>query len=131
MQMGSKEYCILIVDDVPQNIKVLNEILKDKYKISAATNGPKALQISGSENPPDLIILDIMMPEMDGYEVLAKLKSKDRTKDIPVIFLTAESETVDMERGHEAGAVGFLTKPVSPSVFLETVANQLKIQKDN
>ena len=84
-----KNQKILIVDDTPENIDVLVDVLSD-YKRSVATNGEKALQIAGSDNPPDLILLDIMMPGMDGYEVCRHLKESQISKDIPVIFLTAK-----------------------------------------
>jgi len=84
-----KQQTILIVDDERININVLAELLKPKYKILAALNGTQALKAARSANPPDLVLLDIMMPEMDGYEVCRQLKSDDTTKDIPVIFVTA------------------------------------------
>ena len=83
---------ILIVDDTPVNIRVLVEALKNDYKLSIATNGKVALNYAMSDQPPDLVLLDIMMPELDGYEVCKRLKEKDQTKDIPIIFITAMSE---------------------------------------
>ncbi len=101
---------ILIVDDTPINIDVLNDVLSE-YKRSVATNGAKAIKIAESQNPPDLILLDIMMPEMDGYEVCKHLKSNPQTKDIPIIFSTAMDEVQDRKRGYELGAVDYITKP--------------------
>lgn len=101
---------ILIVDDTAINIDVLNETLSE-YKRSIATNGVKAIAVAESPNPPDLILLDIMMPEMDGYEVCKHLKSNPQTKDIPIIFSTAMDEVQDRKRGYELGAVDYITKP--------------------
>ncbi len=101
---------ILIVDDTPINIDVLNDVLSE-YKRSVATNGAKAIKIAESQNPPDLILLDIMMPEMDGYEVCKRLKSNPQTKDIPIIFSTAMDEVQDRKRGYELGGVDYITKP--------------------
>ena len=83
---------VLIVDDTPDNLALLNDVLKDKYRLKVANNGEKALRTAIMENPPDLILLDIMMPDMDGYEVCRRLKSDDRTINIPIIFLTAKAE---------------------------------------
>lgn len=112
---------ILVVDDVPDNISVLAAILRDHYKIKPAPNGQVALKIAGSANPPDLILLDIMMPIMDGYEVIKNLKSNPETEKIPVIFVTAKSDNFEEEKGFELGAAGYLTKPVNPDEVLETV----------
>ena len=105
---------ILIVDDVPANISVLSGILKDKYKIKVATGGEKALEIAHSDDKPSLILLDIMMPEMDGYEVCRRLKSDVDTRDIPVIFLTGMDTTLDEAKGLMLGANDFIFKPIDP-----------------
>ena len=118
---------ILIVDDTPENIDVLIEVLSD-YKRSVATNGKKALQIANSDSPPDLILLDIMMPEMDGYEVCQKLKSEEATKDIPVIFLTAMASEENETKGLEMGAIDYITKPISPPIVQERVKNHLLLK---
>ncbi len=110
---------ILIVDDVPQNITVLNEILKPEYSLQATTIGKKALEIARSDNPPDLILLDIMMPEMDGYEVLRQLKSDEHTHGIPVVFVSAKGEIEDKTPGYDIA--DYLTKPVDPAIVLEVV----------
>jgi putative two-component system response regulator len=117
---------ILVVDDAPANIDVLSGILSNSYKIKAATNGPKALKIAFS-TPPDLILLDIMMPDMDGYEVCRKLKNDPRTKNIPVIFVTAKGEVADETHGFELGAVDYIVKPVSPPIVLARTQAQLAL----
>lgn len=120
---------ILIVDDIPQNISVLNELLKENYSISAATNGAKALNIAQSKSPPDLILLDIMMPEMDGYEVCRRLKTDGGTSDIPVIFVTARGDVEDEAEGLKLGAVDYLTKPANPLIVLARVKTHLELKK--
>ena len=118
---------ILIVDDTPENIDILNDVLKD-YKRKIATGGETALKIAQSGNPPDIILLDIMMPGMDGYEVCKRLKSNESTKNIPIIFITAMSEVEDETKGLELGAVDFITKPISPPVVLARVKNHLELK---
>src|SRR5574342_1068624 len=86
---------ILVVDDTPDNIALLTSLLKGLYKTKVATNGPKALEVATTGAPPDLVLLDIMMPEMDGYEVCRRMKEKEALRDVPVIFLSSLSETVD------------------------------------
>ena len=112
--MSKKRYSVLIVDDNPQTIRILNEILKSEHSIYAANSGIKALQIAQSERPPDLILLDIVMPEMDGFEVLKRLKEDDRTRDIPVCFITARDDMDDRMKGSELGVSFYITKPVDP-----------------
>jgi len=119
---------ILIVDDTPQNIAVLNELLRRNYAIHAATDGEKALKLARSEAPPDLILLDIMMPGMDGYEVCRRLKANEATRDIPVIFVTTRAEVRDETRGLELGAVDYLTKPVNPSIVQARVRTHLELR---
>ena len=120
---------VLVVDDTPDNITLMSNLLKDLYKVKIANNGEKALKIAGSEKPPDLILLDIMMPEMDGYEVITRLKADETTRDIPVIFLTAKVEVEDEKRGLELGAVDYITKPISPPIVLARVRNHLDLKK--
>jgi sigma-B regulation protein RsbU (phosphoserine phosphatase) len=120
---------VLVVDDTPANIKVLMETLKDDYRIVAAVNGQRALQLAASDPNPDIILLDVMMPEMDGYEVCAKLKTDVKTRDIPIIFVTAMSDTQDETKGFELGAVDYITKPISPPVVLARVKNHLELKK--
>lgn len=118
---------LLIVDDTPENIDVLRGILKQDYKIKVASNGEKALKIAQSESAPDLILLDIMMPDMDGYEVCQRLKANYATANIPVIFVTAKGETADESLGFDIGAVDYITKPVSPPLVLRRVRTQLAL----
>ncbi len=119
---------VLVVDDTPDNIALVSALLKDVYKTKIATNGEKALSIAGAETPPDLILLDIMMPEMDGYEVCARLKESEQTRDIPVIFLTAKAQIEDEEHGLELGAVDYITKPISPPILLARVKTHLALK---
>ncbi|MDM8539869.1 adenylate/guanylate cyclase domain-containing protein [Desulfococcaceae bacterium HSG9] len=119
---------ILIVDDEPINIKLLMETVKHDYKVSAATNGYEALRLAASENQPDLILLDIMMPEIDGYEVCRRLKRNPATQNIPVIFITAKSEDEDETKGLKLGAVDYITKPISPMVVLSRVHTQMEMK---
>jgi len=120
---------ILVVDDERLNINVLVELLKDKYKMMAAKNGEQALKAVRSSNKPDLILLDIMMPDMDGYEVCRLLKEDPETKDIPVIFISAMSEVNDETKGFELGAVDYITKPISPAVVQARVKTHLALQE--
>lgn len=122
-----KQHSILIVDDVPENIDVLVEILKDKYQLKVATGGKAALELLNSKKLPDLILLDIMMPDVDGYRVCQSIKSNAATKKIPVIFITAMNEIEDETKGFAYGAVDYITKPVSPPVVLARVATHLAL----
>ncbi len=124
-----KQPVVLVVDDSPTNIDVLSNSLRPDYIVKAATNGKKALQIAFSDNQPDIILLDIMMPEMDGYEVCERLKSDPATQNIPVIFITAMSETVDEEMGLGLGAVDYITKPFSPALIKARVKNHIKLKQ--
>jgi putative two-component system response regulator len=119
---------ILLVDDAPDNLVLMNELLKPMYTIKIAKNGEKALQIAQSDTPPDLILLDIMMPGMDGYEVCRRLKSQEATRDIPIIFLTAKSDVDAEKQGLDLGAVDFLSKPISPPIALARVRNHLQLK---
>jgi phosphoserine phosphatase RsbU/P len=119
---------VLLVDDAPANIQVVNSILKDIYKIRIATNGPKALELAKVAPPPDLILLDVMMPEMDGYEVCTRLKSDPDTLEIPVIFLTGQTEVEDETRGFDVGAVDYIHKPFSPAVVKARVQTHLVLR---
>jgi len=121
---------ILVVDDTPENIDVLRGILADRYKIKAAVDGSKALRIC-AKSPPDLILLDVMMPQMDGYEVCKQLKSDDATASIPVIFVTAKNEVEDETRGFMVGGVDYITKPVSPPLVRARVRTHLALYDQN
>ena len=102
---------ILIVDDMPDNIDVLQDILRDGYSLKIAIDGKTALEVAGAEPAPDLILLDIMMPGMDGYEVCRQLKNDSRTMDIPIVFVSGKSEVEDEKKGLELGAVDYIKKP--------------------
>ncbi len=117
---------ILIVDDVPENIKVLISGLEHDYKLSVATNGKDALELAKSDNPPDLILLDIMMPLMDGYEVCRQIKSDKTSTGIPIIFLTAKNDALDETHGLTIGAVDYITKPFSLTVVKARVKTQVE-----
>jgi putative two-component system response regulator len=119
---------VLVVDDTPDNLSLMSGLLKDDYKVKVANGGEKALKIAQSDSPPDLILLDIMMPGMDGYEVCRHLKENPATRDIPVIFLTAKAEVEDEKKGLELGAVDYLTKPVSPPIVMARVRNHLALK---
>ena len=128
MELKKKER-ILIVDDTPANIDVLGAILMDGYDISVAVNGSMALDIVSSGILPDLVLLDIMMPEMDGYEVARRLKADAKTQAIPVIFVTAKIEEEDEARGFKMGAVDYLRKPVNPEVTLARIRSHLELKR--
>nr|WP_319493329.1 response regulator [uncultured Desulfobacter sp.] len=124
-----KQSCILIVDDERQNIRVLNEFLRDTYKIMAAKDGEQALKAVKGKTVPDLILLDIMMPGIDGYDVCRRLKADEKTAHIPVIFVTAVTETQDAARGFQAGAVDFIQKPLDPIIAKARVDLHIKLHK--
>lgn len=117
---------ILIVDDAPDNVMLLSALLKDRYKLRIATNGVKALQLAGIAPHPDLILLDVMMPDMDGFEACRRLKANAATAEIPVIFLTARGQPEDEAKGLQLGAADYISKPISPPIVLACVAAQLE-----
>jgi putative two-component system response regulator len=119
---------ILIVDDAPENIAVLCELLRNDFRTLAATTGEAALRISAVDGTPDLILLDIMMPDIDGYEVCRRLKQNPKTADIPVIFLTAKSNVQDEQKGLELGAVDYITKPPSPPIVMARIRTHLHLK---
>lgn len=122
---------ILVVDDEPANIDLLVECLKDEYNVKAATRGERALRIARSGEPPDMILLDIMMPGMDGFEVCQQLKADLSTRHIPIIFITAKIALDDEIRGLELGAVDYITKPISPPIVQARVHAQLALYDQN
>ena len=126
--MSEEKQKIFIVDDTPANIQILDETLKDEYEIYFALNGKDALQ-NAAAMIPDLILLDIMMPEMDGYEVCRTLKNNSLLKDIPVIFITALDQADHETKGLELGAVDYITKPFNPAIVRLRVKNQLELKK--
>ena len=115
---------ILAVDDTPENLDVVRGILAPENIVRVAINGMVALKIAQKQSP-DLILLDINMPGMDGYEVCSKLKSDENSAHIPVIFLTAELDSASKQKGLDLGAVDYVTKPISPEVLKESVRRQL------
>ncbi|HEY7162365.1 MAG TPA: SpoIIE family protein phosphatase [Acidobacteriota bacterium] len=120
---------ILIVDDTPANIQTLSGILKEKgYQLSVATNGKQALQVLEKVRP-DLILLDVMMPEMDGFETCRQIKKSETLNDIPIIFLTAKTDTADIVSGFEIGAVDYVAKPFNPSELLARINTHLTIDQ--
>ncbi len=118
---------VLVVDDTETNIDILIELLGDIYEVFVATDGEIALEIVNDEKI-DVILLDIMMPDMDGYEVCRHIKAKSRTKDIPVIFITAKTDEASIERAYEAGGIDFVTKPFKPRELLVRIKTQLDIR---
>ncbi len=126
-----REQTILVVDDVPINVDVLDGVLNQDYEIKAAINGERALEIAHSKAPPDLILLDVMMPGIDGYEVCRRLKADIATRKIPVIFITAMGEIEDETKGFEVGAVDYITKPISPPIVKERVKTHLALYDQN
>lgn len=122
---------VLVVDDTPENIDVMTGILGEEYRVKVALNGEKALELANADPPPDIILLDIMMPGMDGYEVCQQLKKDQATKRIPIIFVTAMDEVKDEAKGFELGAVDYITKPVSPPIVLARVQTQLALYDQN
>ena len=125
--MNHDKPVVLVVDDIPENLVLASALLKDLYRVKAATSGEKALTIARTE-PPDLILLDVMMPGMDGYETCAWLKSDAALKQIPVIFLTAKGDVQDEEKGFALGAVDYIVKPLSPTLLLARVKTHLELK---
>src|SRR5471030_1715307 len=119
---------ILVVDDTPENLSLMSELLNSLYTVKAAPNGARALKIAHGERAPDLILLDVMMPGMDGYEACRQLKADPATADIPVVFLTAKAEVEDEQYGFSLGAVDYITKPVSPPIVLARVRTHLTLK---
>ena len=119
---------ILVVDDTPDNLALMSGLLSDEYRVKVASNGEKALRIASSDSPPSLILLDIMMPGLDGYAVCERLKRAPSTASIPVIFLTAKADMEDERRGLELGAVDYITKPISPPIVMARVKNHLALK---
>jgi len=119
---------ILLVDDAPINLEILNESLKDDYEVISCDNGPDAVHLALTASQPDIILLDIMMPGMSGYEVCQKLKDDPQTTDIPIIFLTALAEEENEERGLSLGAIDYITKPFSIPIVKARVKTQLDLK---
>ena len=120
---------VLIVDDTPENIRLLLEVLRDEYLVSVATNGERALRLAATFPMPDIILLDVLMPEMDGYEVCRRLKDAPWTATIPVIFITGLSDASEEQKGLELGAVDYIHKPLNPTLVKMRIRNQLELKK--
>lgn len=120
---------VLIVDDQPQNIQILMEMLKTDFTIVAAINGERALRLAAADPPPDIILLDVMMPGLDGYEVCARLKADNRTRNIPVIFITALDAEENEEKGLKLGAVDYIAKPFRPALVTARIHNHLELKQ--
>ncbi|MDX9706987.1 MAG: two-component system response regulator [Azospira sp.] len=123
-----KKPVVLVVDDTPDNLLLMNQLLKDSYTVRVANGGERALALAAADTQPDLILLDVMMPDMDGYEVCRRLKANPALAGIPVIFLTAKSEADDERTGLELGAVDYIAKPISPAIVLARVKTHLALK---
>ena len=132
MNINSPHPTILIVDDVPENLDFLGCLLKENYTIRRAVSGKQTLELAGMSPKPDLILLDVMMPEMDGYECLRRLRENPATRDIPVVFVTARDSTEDEHIGLNLGAIDYITKPLRPAVVQARVHNhvEMKLARD-
>ena len=119
---------VLIVDDAVENLQVLSGLLKDKYRVKIAKNGEKALELANASEKPNLILLDVVMPGMSGFEVCAQLKSDESTKNIPVIFITALNEATDETKGFSVGGADFIAKPFHPDVVLARIQTHIELQ---
>ena len=128
MKKSFENYLVLIVDDTPTNVSIIANVLQGKFKTKIATNGEKALALAQALDKPDLILLDVEMPGMDGYEVCRRLKSAPSTANIPVIFLTGKTEHEDEKMGFEVGAVDYIHKPFSTEIVLARVQTHLSLQ---
>lgn len=123
---GAAKPSVLVVDDTPDNLTLMFGLLKDHYTVKGANNGERALKIARGESPPDIILLDVMMPGLSGHDVCRELKADGATRDIPVIFLTAMGDVEDERQGLELGAVDYLTKPVNPPIVLARIKTHLE-----
>ena len=131
MEQETLNHSILVVDDIADNIQILIGLLSPEYRVLAATSGMKALSLAQKSPQPEMILLDIMMPEMDGFEVCRRLKSDPTTKHIPIIFVTAKTEEVDESLGFELGAVDYITKPYNPAIVKTRVKAQFALALEN
>jgi DNA-binding response OmpR family regulator len=123
-----RKFTILAVDDTPENLDVVKGILAKDYVVKVAINGPMALKIAEKQTP-DLVLLDVMMPGMDGHEVCRRLKENPHTRDVPVIFLTAMDQTSDEADGFRLGAADYITKPVNPPILEARVRTHLALKE--
>ena len=128
MNRIATKHLLLLVDDDPENIEIVNSILGEEYEIRVAKNGVKALELANMDPRPGLILLDVVMPHMDGYEVCKHLKADPKTRVIPVIFLTGKTDVADETHGFEVGAVDYIHKPFSPPIVTARVRTQLMLR---
>ena len=131
MEPDNRRHSVLIVDDTPANLALLSELLREDYRTRVANSGERALQIVASDSPPDLILLDVMMPGMTGYEVCRRLKADPATRHIPVIFVSALNEVDDETKGLDLGGVDYVTKPISPPIVRARVRTHLTVYEQN
>ncbi len=127
--MGTKQFTVLVVDDEPTNLSLMGQILQEKYNVKVAKDGEKALEISFSDHPPDLVLLDVVMPGIDGFEVCRQLKANPSTWQIPVIFLTGMNSHENEEAGLKLGAVDYITKPFNASIVQVRVHNHIQLKR--
>lgn len=127
----NKKPSLLIVDDAPENLQLIGGLLNELYSVKVAASGDRALKILSGDDLPDLILLDVMMPGLSGWEVCGVIKADSRLKDIPVIFLTAKADMADEQAGLELGAVDYITKPISPPILMARVSTHLKLKQAN
>ncbi|MBW7861938.1 MAG: diguanylate cyclase [Rhodocyclaceae bacterium] len=120
---------ILVVDDSPDNLQVLTAVLKDQYRVKVAINGERALSLASDDPPPDLVLLDVMMPGMDGYEVCRRLKNNPKTASIPVLFVSSRDEEEDEAYGLSLGAIDYIVKPIRPSIVQARVRNHIDLKR--
>ena len=131
MESKSPKARVLIVDDEPGNITILREILKSRYTVLAATTGQNAVSLAASNPPPDLILLDIKMPKMDGYDVLKRLKTSQRTRNIKIVFVTAKRTIDDKMTAYQHGIEDYITKPIDRDFVLQIVERLTKKRSDS
>ncbi|EKD81337.1 MAG: adenylate/guanylate cyclase [uncultured bacterium] len=127
---SDEKQCILAVDDIPENIEIIRNLLGKEYQIKAATKGSKAIEIARRHPQPDLILLDVMMPEMNGFEVCRILKTDADTLQIPIIFITGNSDAINETEGFEMGATDYITKPFHPAIIRSRVQTHLQLQRE-
>ena len=127
MTASKEKTIVLVVDDAPDNLDIMGFILRAQYKVKSALNGHRALQIAHKKPQPGIILLDVMMPDMDGYEVCRQLKADPATSHIPIIFVTAKNDTEDEQRGLDCGAADYITKPIQPVIVLARVKTQIEL----
>jgi len=131
MNYNTEKITILVVDDTPENVDVLDNVLGSQYSVKVALNGRRALELAEALPHPDMILLDIMMPDMNGYEVISRLQSNPATVNIPVIFVTGKSDIADEEKGLRLGAVDYITKPISPPIVRARIKTHLALYNQN